>query len=455
MSLVTLLSIARTALLTHQRAMDVTAHNVANAQTPGYSRQRLTLGAAAPLLMPDGTMGRGVTAAGIERARDRFHDASYRQESGLLGRSATLADMLGQVEAAMGEPSDGGVAAALDGFFTAFADLAGNPTGTTGRTQARAAAARLVERLRTLDGAIARTAASALEQLREQVAQVNAIGRRVAELNAAILASGGPDHLAADLQDQRDLLIDQLSGLVGVRVTLHDDGTVAVSAGDAVLVDRGSAQTLEVLDLGGGTYGIGVAGVAARVDPRGGSVGGLLETLNTRLGSIRARLDEIARALVTEVNALHRTGFTPGGASGTDLFDPAGVTAGSIALTAAVLASPDAIAAGATAAPGDGTVAQRIAALASQGLAALGGRTLRDAYVNLAASVGGEVRAAAQDAGTYAALADRSDALRQSVSGVSLDEEMVVLIGQQQAYSAAARLIRIADDMMQDLLRMI
>src|SRR5512141_761439 len=99
MSLVTFLSIARTAMLTQQRAMDVTANNVANAQTPGYRRQRLMLTEAMPLQMPFGTVGRGIDSLGVQRAVDLFHDASYRQDNGLFGRANTMASVFSQVEA--------------------------------------------------------------------------------------------------------------------------------------------------------------------------------------------------------------------------------------------------------------------------------------------------------------------------------------------------------------------
>ena len=110
MSLQNLLSIARSALSAHQRAMDVTANNVANASTPGYSRQRLMLTPATPLQGPLFTLGRGVDALTLQRSRDAFFDASYRQDNGLLNSSTTMHDYLSQIEGAMNEPSTSGIA---------------------------------------------------------------------------------------------------------------------------------------------------------------------------------------------------------------------------------------------------------------------------------------------------------------------------------------------------------
>src|SRR5438093_10658044 len=128
MSLLSFLSIARSAMMAQQRAMDVTAHNVANAQTPGYSRQRLNLRPADPLLTANGMIGRGVTDGGIVRIRDGFLDTAWRHQSGLLGGATTLLSYLSQVESAMNEPSDTGLTATLDQMFQAFGDLANDPS---------------------------------------------------------------------------------------------------------------------------------------------------------------------------------------------------------------------------------------------------------------------------------------------------------------------------------------
>src|SRR5437016_862551 len=122
MPLSNLLSIARSALFTYRRAMDITANNVANAQTPGYSRQRLEIVEMTPVNLGDGLFGRGVTDAGVIRVRDRLLDAGFRRENGLLGQADTSRNYLGQIEAAVGEPTNSGVAAGLDAMFQSFGD---------------------------------------------------------------------------------------------------------------------------------------------------------------------------------------------------------------------------------------------------------------------------------------------------------------------------------------------
>jgi flagellar hook-associated protein 1 FlgK len=455
MSLQSILSIARSALLAQQRAMEVASHNVANAQTEGYSRQRLQLAAAMPLWSPIGMVGRGVEDLGVSRVRDAFLDAAFRRDSALLGGSSTLSSYLGQVEAALYEPSADGVAGVLDGLFKSFADLANDPSSSANRNLVRLAAGRFVQQVRALDGQIAGAAQDAVDRLRSQVDQVNSLAERIASLNAQIIALGGPQQQAPDLQDQRDLLVDQLSSLVEVKVIQRDNGSIGVVAGDTLLLDGGQVNALSLSPrMGGWVVGPASGGTS---DLGSGSVKALLDLVNTTLPAIRAQLDTFVRSVVTEVNAVHRTGTTPGGATGTDFFDPAGLTGATIALAGPVAVSGEAIAAAATppagsGAPGDGTVALLIAGLATTGIAGLGGKTLREFYTEFASGVGVQVQDARQNLNVHQVLVDNADAQRSSVSGVSVDEEMVALIAQQQAYGAAARLLKIADEMMQQLL---
>jgi flagellar hook-associated protein 1 len=437
MSLSSLLSIARSALLTQRRAMEVTANNVANAQTPGYSRQRLELRAQNPLNTPEGYIGRGVTSGTVQRARDLFYDGTFRREAGLFSQSSTLEYGLRQIEDSIGEPSDTGISAALDRFFHAFSDLSNDPASPAARDLVCQAGARLAAQLNHLDSRLSTTTADTLSRLEAETAQANQLLRQIADLNQDILSSGGAG--ASDLMDRRDLAIDQLSALVSVRVVKHDDGTVTVMGEEANLVDRvipaqirldGTSPDMRLVDAGGASLG--------RV---GGSLGAGLELVNTRIPAVRAQLDQLAAALVGEVNSIHRSGYTASGATNTDFFDPTRTTAAGIQLTSALRASSMA--------------ALRLAQLGDTALAGLGQRSFRDFFSGVASSVGLAVSGARSDAEVQQALMDQADLQRAAVSGVSVDEEMVSLMAQQQAYGAAAKIITMADEMMRTLLQTI
>jgi flagellar hook-associated protein 1 len=453
MSLSSLLSIARSALLLQQRAMNVTAHNVANAQTPGYSRQRLQIVAATPGGSPNGSLGRGVDDLGVTRQRDLLLDATFRREAGGLGSSVTLSGYLAQVESSFGEPSDSGVAAALGGLFLSFDDLAKDPSSSSARTLVKQAASLFVDRLHRLDAQLAQAGEDARQQLQSDVAEANALAGRIAGLNVSILAARGGSDGVPDLEDQRDLLLDQLSTLLSVRVISHEDGTVGVIAGDTLLVDGGQSQTISVVAAAGGGFGIENSG-GSPVEPKSGRLQALVEFSQETLPGIRTQLDTFVRTVVTEVNAIHRTGVTASGDTFTDFFDPAGLTAATIALAPGIASAPSLITAGGTSEM-DGSVALRLAGLARSGLAALGGQTLNGYYIDLAVSTGARTREAMDAADVQQSVVDNAEAQRMSVSSVSVDEEMVSLLAQQQAYGAAARLVQTAQAMMDEVLKMI
>jgi flagellar hook-associated protein 1 FlgK len=405
-----------------------------------------------PQWSPNGTMGRGVDAISITRARDIFFDAGYRREAGNLGKASTNGDLLSQLESALGEPSSNGLGASLDGLFTAFSDLANDPANPTSRNLARQAAVRLVDQFHQTDTRIAALINDGTDRLKDQVSQANSLTRQIADLNVKILATGPGG--SPTLSDQRDLAIDQLSSLMSVTVVPRPDGTVAVQSGGALIVDGAQSRDLTVRATAGGP-GVGFTSDVGTIDPGSGSMQALITLTNTTLPGFRGQLDQLAQNLVTQFNTIHRSGFTPTGNTTVDFFDPAGVTGGTIQLSGSILASVDNIATGGTAAPGDGTNAQRLGDLVRTPLAGLGNQSLRDFFVTVAGSIGADVRDAQQQTTVQQTLVDNFDAQRQEVSGVSVDEEMVNLISQQQAYGAAARLVTIANQMVQDLLDMI
>ncbi len=455
MSLTSLLSIARTALLTQQKAIDVTGHNIANASTEGYTRQRLMLEPATPLQTPIGQIGRGVTASGIERVRDQFLDASYRKENGDLGRFSTAQDLLGQVEGIFGEPSGTGLSNGIDQLFSAFGDLANDPTSKTARTLVSQAGASLAQSFQDIDRRLTDANTDVTARMRGAVADVNQLVSQIADLNTRIQAGTAGHREAPDIKDQRDKLVDQLSGIVGVRVLQRPDGTIGVAAGDALLVDGGNFSTLDVRDNGAGKFSVGMTGTTGTINLQGGSLGALVELSTTTIPGLRGKLDTLVKGIVTEVNALHKTGTGLTGGTGIDFFNPTGLTAASMALSQQVQLSSDNIAAGKSGAAGDNANALALSALRTTGVASFKGDTIGQAFQGLVSELGVTVRDVTTKQTAQQIVVSHADTLRQSISGVSIDEELTSLIGQQNAYKAAARLVTVADDMVQAVIAMV
>ena len=454
MSLSSILSIARSALAMQQRSVDVTSHNIANASTEGYRRQRLELSAEEPLRTPQGTIGRGVSADGIQRARDTFLDASFRQESSLLGRFDTTRQLLGGVESIFDESGDSGLGAGLDALLGAFGDLANDPSSASARALVVQTAQALAGQFHASANRLAAIGSDVLQRMQGAVADVNAYGAQIADLNRQITAAA-KGVSAPDLEDRRDLLIDKLSQLIDVQVVEHPNHGVAVVAGGALLVDGAQHEELEVRNLAAGGYGLGVKTTGAPIRLSSGSLKGLSDLSSSALPAIQRQLDQFASAVATEVNAIHRTGTTTSGAGGGDFFDPAGMTAASLAVAAPIRQSVANLATGTSGAPGDGSVALRLAQLRTTPVSSTGGSTLGDFYGGIVTSVGALTQAAEQGATSQDAMVANVQSQRSSATEVSIDEEMVSLIKGQQAFQAASKIVNAADEMMQSILDMV
>jgi len=465
-SIGSILSTAKTAMQASQTAVAVVSHNVANAATEGYSRQRVQLTPGTPQYLPFGVVGTGVRVTDVERVRDALLDLGFRAETASAAFHERRGDLLGQIEALHGNITNAALPTALDRFWNAWSDLANDPSSRTAHTLVQQAGRNVVDQLRRLSGGLDRLAATTVQDMGQDVLQLNALAQEVAALNTRILAAEAGGHTAGDHRDARDLAIDKMARLADIQVVDRPDGTVAINVDGINLVDGGDSSDV-VLSAAGGTWSVVSAG-GANIRVREGRIGAGLSVLNTDIAAARSGLDTFARELAIAVNTAHATGMNAAGQTNVLFFDdlgnPATITAATLSLSAAVTADPMAIAAGSPATdPVSGLpvygaarndVALLVAGLRNAPTAAYGGRSLSDGYLAEVGRIGTDVRTALDKAHVHGSLAAGVDTRRLSVSGVSIDEEMVALIKFQNAYAAAARLVTAADEMMQTILEM-
>jgi flagellar hook-associated protein 1 FlgK len=453
-SLGSILQIATTGLRTQQQALNVTAHNIANASTEGYSRQRAVLTATPGVHLPDGVFGSGAGVSDIQSVRDGLLDSAYFRELTVSSEFDGRATILRRVEGLFEEPSELGLAAALDRFHSAWSELSVNPSSTPVRTVLRQTASVLTQKFDELASGLDAIRQEAEARLQQGVDSANSLMSRIGDLNRQIVSTEADGTTAGDLRDARGRALAELADLLPVQVVERDNGSMGVIVSGVTVVDGAEALSLEVR-AAGGAWEIGVVGRTGGLDG-GGRLGGLIDVVNSDLPEVRQGLDDLAAALVEETNLVHRTGTNPDGATGIDFFDPVGVTASSIGLSVEVLADERAIAAGTPDGSGDyragaNDVALELASLRDRTLGALG-LSGGDHYRGLVSSVGVAVRSMDQAAESHRILADQADIRRMRVSGVSVDEELVKMIEFQRAYQASARVISAADEMLQSLL---
>ncbi|MDQ8153260.1 MAG: flagellar hook-associated protein FlgK [Gemmatimonadota bacterium] len=460
-----ILSIARGALTTSQAAVQIASHNIANANTPGYSRQREVLTEGTPENSTLGIFGTGVTFVTVQRKRDLMLDQEYRLSNGQMGASSMRSEFLQRVENILAEPSDTGLANAFDQFYNAWSELSADPTNPSARTAVQQAGAMLTRSFNGIASQLSGLKAEAVERAQAAVSDVNRIANEVAVLNGRIVAMESSGGTASDLRDQRDQLLDSLSKTAGLRVIERTDGSTQVMLGTISLVDGISAKQVEMTSAG--NIGFKIVGSPDSIRSMGGELGALQAVYNDDILDVETRLDTLAGALITDVNALHRTGWSPtAGAAGNwnpllgatgsnvDFFDATAGnnTAARIRLSAVVDANAGAIAAGtAFNEPGNNALALSLAGLRESAPSA-GNLNYSADYRLVVGDVAGALNEANNSGLVYETLVSQSDQRRTAVFGVSVDEELIQIMRQQQAYAAASKIIKTVDEMMQTLL---
>ena len=329
-----ILSTSLSALRMSQRALETTSHNIANVNTPGFSRQRLDLGTRIPTELGFGSIGNGVEVTGVRRIFDQFINDQVTNnvsEFGRLEAFSGLADRLGNL---FGDAQNG-LAANMQAFFSAASDVANDPASISARETMLSETRVVIERLNQTAAQLNSIGSELNSRISQSVADIDALAGSIADLNDQIVSSGGSfgSGTPNDLLDQRDQLINELASQVSITTAHQDDGSLNVFFGNGQVLVVGSTSSdistqTDPLDASRVTVQLGVAGSSANVTSaiNGGELGGLLDFASEGLGTASNELGRIATAFALEVNATHRNGMDLDGKVGNDFFnisDPA------------------------------------------------------------------------------------------------------------------------------------
>lgn len=439
------------ALLSHRSALSVRSHNLANADTPGYSRQDAILGANPPVpaagtaeALIGGQHGTGVHVVTIHRARESFLGVQARICKGALGRYRAATSALREAESILAPSPGEDVSALLDRFWDAWESVANQPENLGLRRVLRELAITLGDTFQHYVQRLNSVRLTLDDGIQARVDEVNDLAAQIAEYNRRISVAQAEGRAPNDLLDARDVLLDRLAEITGALPVNSEVGHLIVYLDGRPLVQGQSVYPISVVSGAGGIE-IHSSYDDAAIAITNGEIGGLLYARDTAIPDYLNQLDSLATTLIAEVNARHQTGFGLDGVTGRDFF-LAGATAGDLALDPAILADEQAIAAAAADVPGDGSIALQIANLRTAPV--LAGRTLNEVAYALLGAVGNDL--GAHDSGVQAqefALA-QIEQQQQSVSGVSIDEELTYLTLSQRAYEAAARIVTAADQML-------
>jgi flagellar hook-associated protein 1 FlgK len=443
------LEIGRRALLAQQYSLNTTGHNIANVNTPGFTRQQVMMVTTLPFSRPDGNLGTGVKVETVRRIRSYFLDDQYRQESQRLARWQTLSQSWGQVENIFIEPSDTGFSALLDEFWNSWQDLANNPDSTAARSSVREQAKLLVNSFHHFHNQLVEFQTSLDDDIQKCVDYINNVGHQLAALNEEIATAELTGQPANDLRDRRDLLIDELSEYINVDIMEQPSGTYTVLLGGMALVDGTSVLelTTDINTEGSATvHNVMFATSTAKPEIVNGKLAGFIEARDEIVAVRLEELDELALAFVQKINAVHSEGYTINGVTGVNFFDSNTTGAQDIELDELILNDERYIAVSTNGELGDNSNALRITALRHELFLKNGTSTFGDYYSAMVGTIGIRSKEAQNMAENQEALVFHISDNRQALEGVSLDEELTNMIKYEHAYAAAARVITAMDE---------
>jgi flagellar hook-associated protein 1 FlgK len=449
MSLLSALSSGASALFSASTGLEVTSHNIANANTPGYTARSVLLSPADPLMRGTVSIGQGVDVMGVLRPTDGLLGVRTMATAGISSAASTLHQQLSSVEHWFDESMTAGPSLSLAGFFDALGSATLDPSDPTARTEVLHAASSLASTITDTSSGLSGSLAAISTSLEESVPAINAVLQEVADLNERIVLAGG-SLTAGDLADQRDLLLRQLSEELGTTVSYGQDGVANVYLGGHALVESGEARELEarIDDDGRAVIDLSVSGQATIdvTENLGGRLGGLSDSWHT-IGSYIDDLDSFVVAFATALNDTHAAGFDANGQPGGALFtwDPTDPSA-SFRVDDTLTGDPNllAFATDPMGTAGDAGNLQALMDLENADI--VDGKKPGEFLSGLTNRVGTDVASAASTSDRhYASLADL-DSLGQTLRGVNLDQEAVHLMEWQTAYQAAAKVLEVVDE---------
>jgi len=448
-------------LAAQRQGVEVAGHNLANVNNTAYARQRVSIQSTASgdgFTQPVGT---GSEVAAIRQIRDQILDGQVVTEGGVTGSLESQQRALKLASSASAPDSGEGsqqLVTGLTDFFNAFASLASQPASIFEREIAVQKAVALAAQFPALDQRLSRLSDQLDESLDADLDSANALLSDIARLNFQVFrteaVSGGT---ANDLRDQRQAKMESLSGLVGFDAVEASDGSVAILVGGEpmVVVDT-RTKTFEGYTAPDGRRLIRASGTAGPLVVTSGRVHGTMDARDGALKDLRDGIDELAAALIDEVNAIHTTGLALDGTTGRAFF--LGSSAADIRVNQVLLDDPTTLQAagappvGGSFARGDNRTALALSKLGNEAIADLGGQTFGGAYNRAVGRLGGELSSVNQRLADQKVVSDLLKGQRDSVIGVSIDEEMTDLTRFQRGYQASAKLITTIDEMLETTL---
>jgi len=464
------LNIAKSGLFASQKAIELTGHNIANANTEGYTRQRLEMSSMPSLEHQGPSPGGGVTLDDITQIRDKYLDIQYRKENSISSELSYKADGFEYIEGIIAEPSEHGINAAMGDLFNSIEELSYNSEDLTLREIVVQNGVKLTDTFKSVSNGLVDYQKDLDKNLSIMVDEINSIGEQIRNYNQTIRDYENRGKQASDLRDKRNVLVDKLSELVPVDAKEDSNGRFSVKIDGIYLVDQYKFNQLEVKpsnDINPITNQkinrVHWQDIDKELNVSSGELKGLLDMRdgntedNQGVAYYINKLDDLAKSLVEEFNKIHNDGYslpTESDASidGINFFDASGITARDISISQDLLDSGYNIAASSEEIQesinwGNNEILKKLVSLRDDGNFE---KDLQSTVSDLAITTNYfNSRSESQNT-----LTDHIQNQKMSISEVSIDEEMMNLVQYQHSYSAAAKLVNVVDEMLMTLINM-
>ncbi len=470
MGITDILNIARSSLTANQQALQILSHNIANAATEGYSKQRVDFSTNKPLVTANGVFGRGINSDNVIRAEEKFITQRLLIEKQTAGRWTAIDKALKEIELSFSETGESDLSFVITNFFNAAEQLSLNPENHAARTNLVQRAEFMVSKFRTISTTLLRSQTNIDNEVQAVAKNVNDITTSLVNLNQAILVVEVGGNRANDLRDNRDILLSKLSELVNVNIFENSKGSIVISLDGNILVDGKTKRDLVLTQKAAGDRSVtklSIEGSSNEVNFNGGRLSGLIQARDDYIGFYKSSLDIMARDLSNKVNEFHNKGFDLNGNTGINFFKTNIEFAGDMALSDDVKNDITKIAAASgydsnsdgsidlSNGPGDNSVIRAIAGLRNSGIDSSGDKSIFDSYGSLLGVIASDANQSKDMRSTQNLLVEQLTNLKESRVGVSLDEELVKMIVYQNNFAAASRMIKTVERLLQDVMEMV
>ena len=450
------LNISLQSLLAEQTAIATTSNNIANVNTPGYSRQRPDFAQTPPVQIGNSLFGTGVQLQQITSLRSAILDLRVNQETQQQGQLSSFLSSAQQIQALFNETTGSGLQTPLTAFFSSLSRLSANPSDLNVRQGVLTAAQNLASGFNQTSANLITLQRNADVSVSQSVAQINTLAAQIATVNAQVSAAVSSKQNPGPFVDQRQQLINQLSNLVDVSEIDAGQGslTLTTNGGAALVVGGQSFQLTTQTDPTTSQQHVFSQGADITSKITGGQLAGQIQIRDHEIPTIQTSLDALAANLANAVNTQHQAGFDLNGVAGGNLFvpPPAGGVGAAATLSVAIT-DPTKIAASGDGTPGDNANANALLALQNQAIA--NGQTPLNSYSSLVFKIGSDVSNAQTQQQSGGLILQQIQNLQGGISGVDINEEAANLIRFQNAYQASAQVSSIINTLMQTTINLV